>query len=248
MPVRAVCWDWNGTLLDDVARCLRVMNRMLADFGRPQIVDAAAYRVLFRFPLDRFYADVGIGPGEYRAAVDRYLELLEADRSVVPLHAGARETIAGLRARGVSQVLASATQAPLLEAQLRPHEIAHGFDAVLSITDPHTASKRDVIVGWLRATGYDAADVLLIGDTDHDHEIARELGTRFVHFERGHQALDRDVDVVRIGSLPELEAIVMSDARTSLHLGTGVPPRHVGNGDGTDASARIRRRRCRSRD
>ncbi|GAA5197159.1 HAD family hydrolase [Microbacterium jejuense] len=207
MTVRAVCWDWNGTLLDDVARCLRVMNRMLADFGRPGIVDTGAYRALFRFPLERFYADAGIGPGEYRAAVDRYLGLLEADVSDVPLHPGARETIEALRSRGVSQVLASATQGPLLEAQLRPHRLAPEFDAILSITDPHRASKRDVITTWLRATGYDG-DVLLIGDTNHDHEIAVELGTRFVHFEGGHQALPPDVDAVRIGSLAELETVL----------------------------------------
>jgi len=208
VTVRAVCWDWNGTLLDDVARCLRVMNRMLADFGRPGIVDAGAYRALFRFPLERFYADAGIGPGEYRAAVDRYLRLLEADVSDVSLHAGARETIDALRSRGVSQVLASATQAALLEAQLRPHGLAPAFDAILSITDPHRASKRDVIASWLRATGHEAGDVLLIGDTNHDHEIALELGTRFVHFEGGHQALPPDVGAVRIGSLAELETVL----------------------------------------
>jgi len=208
MTVRAVCWDWNGTLLDDVARCLRVMNRMLADFGRPGIADAGAYRALFRFPLEGFYADAGIEPGEYRAAVDRYLELLAADESDVPLHPGARQAIGALRSRGVAQVLASATQAPLLEAQLRPHGLAPAFDAVLSITDPHRASKRDVITTWLRATGYDAGDVLLIGDTNHDHEIALELGARFVHFAGGHQALPRDVDIVRIGSLDELEAVI----------------------------------------
>lgn len=208
MPVRAVCWDWNGTLLDDVARCLRVMNRMLADFGLPGIVDTGAYRALFRFPLERFYRDAGIGPGEYRAAVDRYLRLLEADGSDVPLHPGARETIDTLRSRGVSQVLASATQAPLLEEQLRPHGLAPAFDAILSITDPHRASKRDVIASWLRATGRDSGDVLLIGDTNHDHEIAVELGTRFVHFEGGHQALSPDLDVVRIASLSDLETVL----------------------------------------
>jgi phosphoglycolate phosphatase len=208
MTVRAVCWDWNGTLLDDVARCLRVMNRMLADFGRPVIADVDAYRAVFRFPLDRFYADVGIDAGEYHAAADRYLELLQADGVDVPLHAGARETIDAVRALGVAQVLASATQAPILEAQLQPHEIAHAFDAILSITDPHRASKRDVITTWLRATGHDAGDVLLIGDTNHDQEIALELGTRFVHFEGGHQALPRDAAAVRISSLRELETVL----------------------------------------
>jgi len=132
MTVKAVCWDWNGTLLDDVARCLRVMNLMLADFGRPRIADAVAYR----------------------AAVDQYLELLTADT-----------------------------------------------------TDAHRASKRDVIAAWLEGTGYEPADVLLIGDTDHDLEIARELGTRFVHFEGGHQALS-DGDVVSIRALGQLERVL----------------------------------------
>ncbi|GAA5207833.1 HAD family hydrolase [Microbacterium kyungheense] len=207
MTVKAVCWDWNGTLLDDVARCLRVMNLMLADFGRPRIADAAAYRAVFRFPLDLFYADVGIEPGEYRAAVDRYLELLTADTTDVPLHGGAREALDRVRSRGIAQVLASATLAPLLEAQLRPHRLAGSFDRILSITDAHRASKRDVIAAWLEGTGYEPADVLLIGDTDHDLEIARELGTRFVHFEGGHQALS-DGDVVSIRALGQLERVL----------------------------------------
>lgn len=105
-------------------------------------------------------------------------------------------------------MLASATQAPLLEEQLRPHGLAPAFDAILSITDPHRASKRDVIASWLRATGQDSGDVLLIGDTSHDHEIALELGTRFVHFEGGHQALSPDLDVVRIASLSDLETVL----------------------------------------
>jgi phosphoglycolate phosphatase len=208
VAVRVVCWDWNGTLLDDVARCLRVMNRMLDDFGRPGIVDAGAYRALFRFPLEGFYADAGIGPDEYGAAVDRYLELLSADTTEVPLHPGARETIDALRSRGVAQVLASATRAPLLEAQLRPHGIAPEFDAILSITDAHRPSKRDAIAAWLHGTGYAPDEVLLIGDTNHDHEIARELGARFVHFEGGHQALPHDADTLRIGALRELEAVL----------------------------------------
>lgn len=207
MTVKAVCWDWNGTLLDDVARCLRVMNLMLTDFGRPTITDVVAYRAVFRFPLDRFYSDVGIGPGEYRAAVDRYLELLTADTTQVPLHAGARETLDLLRARGIAQVLASATLAPLLHAQLRPHGLADAFDEILSITDAHRASKRDVIAAWLQGAGYDPADVLLIGDTNHDHEIARELGTRFVHFAGGHQALSGDGNLTSIVELAALQHV-----------------------------------------
>lgn len=204
--VRAVCWDWNGTLLDDVERCLGVMNSMLTSFGKPVIPDAARYRALFRFPIRSFYADVGILPGEYDAAVDHYLDLLARDDSFVPLHDGAHDALALLRERGVQQVLASATQGPLLAAQLRPHALDGAFDEVLSITDAHNASKHDVIAAWLHRSGLEPSELMLIGDTNHDHEIAIELGARFVHFAGGHQEFRGSHDVPRLSALADFPA------------------------------------------
>lgn len=206
MTVRALCWDWNGTLLDDVDRCLRTMNSMLTAFDKPAIPDAARYRTLFRFPIQSFYADVGISDDEYRSAVDHYLDLLANDASHVPLHGGARDALALARTRGIRQVLASATQGPLLAAQLRPHDLDDAFDEVLSIDDAHNASKRDVIAAWLDRTGLAPHEVLLIGDTNHDHEISIELGTRFVHFSGGHQQLEGHPEVPRLAALAELAA------------------------------------------
>lgn len=204
MGVRAICWDWNGTLLDDVARCLRTMNSMLMAFGKPIIADAQQYRALFRFPIQSFYASAGIEVGEYRAAVDHYLELLASDDSSVPLHPGAREVIAQARACGIRQVLASATQAPLLAAQMRPHRLNDAFDEILSITDAHAASKREVIDEWLARSALRSQEVLLVGDTNHDQEIALDLGTQFVHFAGGHQALTLDPATPQITALVQL--------------------------------------------
>lgn len=208
MKVGAICWDWNGTLLDDVERCLRTMNSTLSAFGKPAIADAASYRSIFRFPLQSFYADAGFEPHEYRAAVDHYLGLLTLDDSAISLHEGARETIALIRARGIRQVLASATQAPLLEAQMRPHQLDEAFDDVLSITDVHVASKRDVIAVWLNGSGLDPREVLLIGDTNHDLEIALDLGTQFVHFARGHQRLTSGSATRQITALGQLSQLL----------------------------------------
>lgn len=210
MRVGAICWDWNGTLLDDVERCLRTMNNTLSAFGKPAIADAASYRSIFRFPLQSFYAEAGFEPHEYRDAVDHYLKLLALDDSAVSLHEGARETIALIRARDIRQVLASATQAPLLEAQMRPHRLDDAFDEVLSITDVHAASKRDVIATWLVGSGLDPREVLLIGDTNHDLEIALDLGTQFVHFARGHQELPAGSDTRQIMALEQLSQFLDS--------------------------------------
>lgn len=180
------------------------MNDLLQALDKPVIPDAEHYRARFRFPLQRFYADVGITDDEYHAAVDQYLDLLAADDSFVPLHEGAREVITGIHERGVQQVLASATESHLLDAQMRPHDLADAFATVLGITDAYHASKRDVIASWLSGTGLAATEVLLVGDTNHDQEIAADLGTRFVHFTGGHQDLSGIPGLDRIATLNRL--------------------------------------------
>ena len=59
MPVSLVLWDWNGTLLDDVALGLASLNRNLARFGYPQQYTLAEYREIFTFPIEDYYALAG---------------------------------------------------------------------------------------------------------------------------------------------------------------------------------------------
>lgn len=46
--------------------------------------------------------------------------------------------------------------------------------------------------------------ILLIGDTNHDQEIAARLGARFVHFTGGHQRLDGTAQITALQELLEL--------------------------------------------
>lgn len=203
MVVRVVCWDWNGTLLDDVDRCLGAMNHVLAAYGLATIADVEAYRASFGFPVADFYARQGITPAQFRDAADLYLRVLDSSARTAHLRPDARETMRLLDERGVRQVLASATLSDLLHEQLRPFELADRFEAVLSITDPYAASKHDVIAAWVDRAGVDPADMLMVGDTNHDRDIAHALGARFVHFGCGHQHL-ADAQADRIGELRSL--------------------------------------------
>ena len=54
MPVSLVLWDWNGTLLNDVALGLASLNRNLARFGYPQQYTLAEYREIFTFPIQDY--------------------------------------------------------------------------------------------------------------------------------------------------------------------------------------------------
>ncbi|WP_243225785.1 HAD family hydrolase [Microbacterium sp. CIAB417] len=122
--IEAICWDWNGTLLDDVAICHRTMNDVLVGRGREPIPTLSDYRARFRFPVRDFYASVGIDGDEFPEAADEYLALLPERISSALLHSDARSTIDAFARRGVRQVLASATLSDVLAEQMRRHDLA----------------------------------------------------------------------------------------------------------------------------
>ena len=185
--VDVVCWDWNGTLLDDAAVALEAMNAVLRERGLAGAPHLDAYRAAFGFPVQAFYARMGISGGDFRPAAERYLETFASRVQEAPLHAGAAEVLAEIGRLGVRQVLISATVLDVLERQLAPHTITGHFDEVRGITDAYAPSKADVVARWLRSSGHDPARVLMVGDTNHDEEIADALELRFVRFSGGHQ-------------------------------------------------------------
>lgn len=199
--IDVVCWDWNGTLLDDAEICHRAMNEVLVRRGRTPIATLADYRARFRFPIRDFYASVGIDAAEFVDAADDYLGILPERITAAYLHADARSTLRAVADRGVRQVLASATLTDVLADQMRPHDLSSHFEDVLGIGDAYAASKDAVIAGWVRDAGIHPERILLIGDTNHDQEIAAYLGTRFVHFAGGHQEV---VGTAQITALREL--------------------------------------------
>lgn len=200
--IRAICWDWNGTLLDDAEICRQVMNAVLEEHALEPLADEHAYRSVFRFPIRDFYRSVGLGDDRFVSAATTYLDLLAQRVGEAPLHPDVRATLAVLRGRGIRQVLASATLPDALARQMAPYDLGEAFEAVLSIDDPFRASKHDVISRWLATSGLAAHDVLVVGDTNHDREIADDLGAEFVHFDGGHQKWAGDTR--RVSTLGEL--------------------------------------------
>ena len=56
MKPSLVLWDWNGTLLDDVALCVDALNRLLRIYHYPQQYSLAQYREIFGFPIEDYYS------------------------------------------------------------------------------------------------------------------------------------------------------------------------------------------------
>ena len=74
-----------------------------------------------------------------------------------------------------------------LQQQVEHFGLRSRFDTLLGLSDIYAKSKTEVGLRWLRESGADPARIMMVGDSEHDFEVARALGVRCVLFSGGHQ-------------------------------------------------------------
>lgn len=217
--IRHVVFDWNGTLLDDCDLAVATVNTLLRDANLPPVT-RLQYRTLFRFPIIDFYHDLGLTGegGRFPALMRTYLARFNAAVDECALHVGAQATIAGLNAAGLTVSILSASQRDTLIRSVQAKGLETWLLEAVGLEDGHAHGKIAVAHAFVARHQLDPREVLLIGDTDHDHEVAEVLGWSFLFVEHGHQ------EGVRIR---RHQAKVLSDLSVLLHLlPSRIPSRH----------------------
>lgn len=187
-----IIWDWNGTLLDDAALCVDVMNEVLARRSLPPLT-ALRYADAFRFPVRDYYEDLGFDFGRetFEVVGTEFIEGYSAREAACSLREDALATLEGLASRGLRQSVLSASQQARLEAQARRLDVHAHFEALVGLDDHYAAGKIEVGQQWMRRSAVDPLRTVLVGDTDHDVEVARALGVRCFLVPSGHQSGER---------------------------------------------------------
>ncbi len=189
---RHIIWDWNGTLLDDAAECLKVLNDLLARRGLATI-DLTSYRKTFDFPVIDFYRGLGFNfdNESYDAVADEYIAGYTACVPHCFLQPGARDVLEHFQQAGLTQSVLSAYHQQRLEEAIVHFGLEAYFLRLVGLNDYLAHSKVENGRRWLRELPHDSREVLLIGDTLHDVEVAREMGVDGVLLTTGHQNSDR---------------------------------------------------------
>lgn len=186
-------WDWNGTLVNDVALCSQLLNSQLQRHGHAPLGGVDEYRRVFRFPIEEYYKDAGFDFSRcpYRQLAAEYMQLYPARLLECPLQPHAQQVLAALKARGARQVVLSASEQAMLDEQLAHFGLTGYFEEVLGLTDFYGRSKVQRGLAWLAASGLEKENAVMVGDTDHDLEVANALGIRCVLFSGGHQPREK---------------------------------------------------------
>lgn len=193
MKPSLVLWDWNGTLLDDVALCVDALNRLLRIYHYPQQYSLAQYREIFGFPIEDYYIRAGFdfSKNSYKELADDYMQDYLARAGACPLAESAVPALSLLKGAGVQQVILSASNLPVLEQQVTERGVRPYFDRLLGLDNIYARSKVEVGMAYLtelKQRGAVPAQAIMIGDSVHDFEVAQALGVRCVLQTAGHQS------------------------------------------------------------
>jgi len=188
-----VIWDFNGTIVNDVALSAGVMNELMRRYGLEPMNDKH-YRDIFGFPVEDFYRVTGL------TAFASFAELayeftriynVKAKEDGLQAFSDIVETIKTLHEKAVCQIILSAAQHDLLTIQIAVMGLTGYFDAVLGISDIYSAGKVEIAQNWLNSRETQPQRLLLIGDSEHDKEIADFLAADCVLISRGHVSKER---------------------------------------------------------
>jgi phosphoglycolate phosphatase len=187
-----VIWDWNGTLLDDVDLAVQAVSRVLISTGRPGIT-LEDHLEIFCFPITEYYRRLGfdLKLHPFDTLSVKFIENYRAGVLECGLHVGARELIEELKQADVAQSILSAAHEDDLNELLAHFEIRHYFDRVYGLSNHHAASKVERGRELIADAGILPRNTILIGDTDHDLEVGKELGVDVLLLTGGHQSHPR---------------------------------------------------------
>ena len=189
---RHVVWDWNGTLLDDGWLCVDVMNGVLRSRHMPEL-SIDRYRDVFNFPVIDYYRALGFDfqQESFEVVGTEFIEAYEARRHEARLHTDTIAVLNHLRDAGISQSVLSAYRQETLDELIAWFGLTDYFDRLVGLQDHYAHSKIDNGVRWIAELSHRPHDVLLIGDSVHDFEVAEAMNVDCILIANGHQSRAR---------------------------------------------------------
>ncbi|HAX02761.1 MAG: hypothetical protein A2Y45_04770 [Tenericutes bacterium GWC2_34_14] len=202
--MRTIFWDFNGTILDDAKLCYDILIEMLKEEERP-LVTFEEYLMIFTFPVEAYYDKVyDLKKTSFKVLAHRFIERYQPRSLELSLHEGVIETIHQCKLKGYQNVLLSASEEKNLHEQLKHYGIDHLFDHILGTSNVYATSKVMVAKRFIEQHHLNPNEMIMIGDTLHDAEVAKEIGARIILFTKGHQHPSRFENHEMIDQIQEI--------------------------------------------
>lgn len=171
--VRAVLFDWDGTLADTSEASYRCYVRLFDELGIP--FDREAYARTYSPNWYQTFALLGLPRERWPEADARWLAHFAEER--VELIDGARELLASLTARGLATGIVTSGSRERVTRELALHDLTgHVHASVFGCDVTNKKPHPEGLLLCLDRLGVRAGDAVYVGDSPEDVAMARSAG------------------------------------------------------------------------
>jgi len=210
-----IVFDWDGTVMDSTAVIATSIQSACRDLDLPVPSDEDARHVIGMGLVEALRHAVPTAPEDmYEPLADRYRHYFLEQDQTIPLFSGARETIAELHEAGHALAVATGKSRKGLDRVMDSSGLRAYFHASRTADEtskPHPA----MLLELMDELGMQPEQVLMIGDTTHDLQMAINAGVDVVgvsygaHPEEQLRALN---PLALLGDFHELRAWLKANA------------------------------------
>lgn len=187
-----IIWDWNGTLIDDTWLCLDIMNKQLDSIEKPRIT-LNQYQRYFDFPVITFYEKIGFdfSVHNWEKVAQGFIDEYTERRFECSLQFGIPAILKKLSTFGFKHSILSAYAESVLLEMVDHYNLGEYFTHIVGLNNHYASGKVDEGRLLMEKLDVPADDVVLIGDTTHDFEVASELGIDSILISNGHHSINK---------------------------------------------------------
>ena len=156
-------------------------------------VDTKKYKDIFGFPIKGYYEKLGFDLSNtcFDMLCERFHEEYNKNRLLVGRLFSDVVHHLDFFSKSKRQSILSAGAQWHLDEWVRHFNITHFFEHIFGIDDHFATSKVGRGHELMKTARYGPDDTILIGDTDHDVEVGKELGVSVLLIANGHQSFER---------------------------------------------------------
>ncbi|MEO8233116.1 MAG: HAD family hydrolase [Ignavibacteriota bacterium] len=189
---KRIIWDWNGTLLNDVDFCRKIINSILVDNKLPEL-SLNKYREIFTFPVQDYYVTAGLdfSKTSFEVLGKDFIDEYESKKLTCSLYENAVEVLSAIHQKGIKQSVLSAYLHENLVSILNHYNLTKYFDNITGLDNIYAGSKTHLGIKLIEELDVNKNEVLFIGDTLHDADVAEAMGVNCILIANGHQVKER---------------------------------------------------------
>lgn len=187
-----IIWDWNGTLLNDVDFCRRIINRILRENNLPEL-SISKYRNIFTFPVQDYYEAAGLDFNKvsFELLGKDFMEEYERDKLTCQLYENTKFVLSEIHKRGLKQSVLSAYKQDTLIDILKSYNLFDYFKFIIGSDNIYAGGKTHLGLKLIEKLNVKKNEILFVGDTLHDYEVAKAMGVNSLLIADGHQTKEK---------------------------------------------------------